>query len=51
MELDKQRALNERLENDLFQMDRHKVNGEDAASPGDFLAELNLGRKANVSRR
>ncbi|OBZ67168.1 Protein CASP [Grifola frondosa] len=54
-ELDKQRALNERLENDLLQMEQRKSNGDlnGAVSPAelaaqtDALAGLDLGKKAS----
>lgn len=54
-ELEKQRALNDRLETDLLQMDQRKANGVvfDAAAsneqPLDALAGIELGRKT-VSR-
>jgi hypothetical protein len=45
--------LNERLENDLLQLDRHNVeqpNGGDTDPlSNDFLADLDLGRKTGVS--
>ncbi|KAI0697242.1 CASP C terminal-domain-containing protein [Cytidiella melzeri] len=50
-ELEKQRALNENLENDLLQLDSHKpkaANG-DAKSDSDFLAGLDLGKKSTPS--
>ncbi|EJF65373.1 hypothetical protein DICSQDRAFT_50703 [Dichomitus squalens LYAD-421 SS1] len=55
-ELDKQRALNEKLETDLLQMDQRKGDTGDRASsangtstPVDVLASLELGKKAGVS--
>ncbi|KAH9949595.1 CASP C terminal-domain-containing protein [Amylocystis lapponica] len=63
-ELEKQRALNERLENDLLHMDQRKPNGEangkvpvDSSATGssvgsmsiDGLAGLDLGKKSNES--
>jgi homeobox protein cut-like len=52
-ELEKQKLLNERLENDLLQLDRHNVeqpNGGDTDPlSNDFLADLDLGRKTGVS--
>ena len=54
-ELEKQRALNDKLETDLLQMNQRKPNGVvfDAGSdqPPDALAGLDLGKKANVSVR
>lgn len=54
-ELDKQRALNEKLEIDLLQMDQRKgdtgatspANG--TSTPVDVLAGLDLGKKPGVS--
>lgn len=53
-DLQKQRALNERLENDLLHMDSHKANGDvsgtgtpDLGVPGDALAGLELGKKSS----
>ncbi|TBU47626.1 CASP C terminal-domain-containing protein [Dichomitus squalens] len=55
-ELDKQRALNEKLETDLLQMDQRKGDTGDRASsangtstPVDVLASLELGKKAGES--
>jgi homeobox protein cut-like len=56
-ELEKQKALNEKLENDLLAMNKHSgsaLNGDvtssDAsASQTDVLAGLDLGKKSNVS--
>ena len=59
-ELEQQKALNERLENDLLQVNRHipKTNGDGASGsstpsgqnqPQDGLAGLNLGQKVNMS--
>jgi homeobox protein cut-like len=56
-ELEKQRILNEKLENDLLSMDKHRkpnMNGDvtpsDAtSSQTDVLAGLDLGRKTAVS--
>jgi len=52
-DLQKQRALNEKLENDLLQMDSHKPNGDasgagtpDFGAPSDALAGLDLGKKS-----
>lgn len=55
-ELQRQRALNEKLENDLLQMDRHKPNGDasgsmtpaEAGTPADALASLDLGKRTTV---
>lgn len=50
-ELEKQRALNENLENDLLQMESHKpkaVNGDATPGDDDVLASLDLGRKSTV---
>ena len=52
-ELEKQRALNEKLENDLLQLNKHEQNGDqnggskspDGASDDDILAGLDLGKK------
>lgn len=54
-ELDKQRALNEKLETDLLQMEQRKgdtgatspANG--TSTPVDVLAGLDLGKKPGVS--
>lgn len=54
-ELEKQRALNDKLETDLLQMEHRKPNGVifDAAAGNDAqpdaLAGLELGKKANVN--
>jgi hypothetical protein len=56
-ELEKQKILNEKLENDLLSMDKHRkpnMNGDvtpsDAtSSQTDVLAGLDLGRKTAVS--
>ena len=58
-ELEKQKALNEKLENDLLEMDQRKGSGDisgvasssDIASMGsiDMLAGLDLGKKTSVS--
>ncbi|PCH43609.1 hypothetical protein WOLCODRAFT_18462 [Wolfiporia cocos MD-104 SS10] len=60
-ELEKQRALNDKLENDLLQMDQRKPNGElsggassaDLTSLGsiDALAGLDLGKKTTELRK
>ncbi len=50
-ELEKQRALNESLENDLLQMESHKPkapNGDATPGDDDVLASLDLGRKSTV---
>lgn len=59
-ELEKQRVLNEKLENDLLEMNKHKPNGvagvngnvEGVLSPSDsqvdMLAGLELGRKKST---
>ncbi|TFY71941.1 hypothetical protein EVG20_g1056 [Dentipellis fragilis] len=55
-ELEKQRTLNERLENDLLQLEQHEPNGNanasgvdtpssEAGADGDALAGIDLGRK------
>lgn len=47
-ELEKQKILNEKLENDLLSMNSHKSNGDLTASNNDstdVLAGLDLGRK------
>ena len=47
-ELEKQRALNEKLENDLLQMETHNpklVATEPSEEDGDALAGLELGKK------
>ncbi|CCM01147.1 uncharacterized protein FIBRA_03195 [Fibroporia radiculosa] len=58
-ELDKQRALNEKLENDLLQLDQRKTNGDFshtsdsldllASGSADALAGLELGKRTNDS--
>ena len=54
-ELEKQRALNEKLENDLLQIQTHnptpkaRANGQDTPSDDDVLAGLDLGKKVTVS--
>jgi homeobox protein cut-like len=51
-ELEKQKILNEKLENDLLSMDNHKPNGDAPTSElgePDILAGLDLGRKTSVS--
>ncbi len=51
-ELEKQRALNERLENDLLHMETHNtktVNGDTTPADTDALAGLELGKKVTVS--
>jgi homeobox protein cut-like len=57
-ELAKQKALNERLENDLLQMDQHKSHSQLEApkqdeydplsSSTDLLADLDLGKRPTV---
>ncbi|KAL0956421.1 hypothetical protein HGRIS_002569 [Hohenbuehelia grisea] len=52
-ELEKQKILNEKLENDLLSMNKHQTNGDatpssDAGS-ADVLSRLDLGRKASDS--
>lgn len=57
-ELEKQNALNDKLENDLLQMDQRKSNGDSngaagtsdsaTANSGDVLAGLDLGKKSDV---
>jgi homeobox protein cut-like len=53
-ELEKQKTLNERLENDLLQLDKHKAepsNGDiydPLSSSHDLLADLDLGKKPQV---
>ncbi|KAK7692571.1 hypothetical protein QCA50_004201 [Cerrena zonata] len=56
-ELEKQRDLNERLENDLLQMDRHKPNGRLSgrdtpvdSSSADVLAGLDIGKRESLPR-
>ncbi|KAF7979865.1 hypothetical protein HWV62_40631 [Athelia sp. TMB] len=54
-ELDKQKVLNEKLENDLLEMNNHKPNGVNAEavsrsdSTSDMLAGLELGKKSTDS--
>ena len=55
-ELDRQKILNEKLENDLLHMDKHKMNGklDGIATPSetsslDGLAGIELGKKTTVS--
>ncbi|PSR81187.1 hypothetical protein PHLCEN_2v6522 [Hermanssonia centrifuga] len=51
-ELEKQRALNERLENDLLHMETHNtktVNGDTTPADTDALAGLELGKKVTAS--
>ncbi|KAI0768369.1 CASP C terminal-domain-containing protein [Irpex lacteus] len=51
-ELEKQRALNESLENDLLQMESHKPkasNGDATPGDDDVLASLDLGRKSTTT--
>ncbi len=46
-ELEKQRDLNEKLENDLLSMNKHGVNGDSIPSESsDVLAGLDLGKKS-----
>lgn len=52
VELEKQKALNDKLEADLLTMDKHHVNGH-APSPSessDMLANLDIGRKVSELR-
>ena len=55
IELEKQRALNEKLENDLLQIQAHNpapkatANGYDTPAEDDVLAGLDLGKKPAVS--
>lgn len=54
VELEKQRALNEKLENDLLQIQTHNpgskaVNGDSTPAADDVLAGLDLGKKPGVS--
>ncbi|KAK0225921.1 CASP C terminal-domain-containing protein [Armillaria fumosa] len=51
-DLEKQKALNEKLENDLLSMNKHRTNG-DITPPesSDVLTGLDLGRKADSSTR
>ncbi|KAK0212836.1 CASP C terminal-domain-containing protein [Desarmillaria ectypa] len=51
-DLEKQKALNEKLENDLLSMNKHRSNG-DITPPesSDVLTGLDLGRKADASAR
>lgn len=55
IELEKQRVLNEKLENDLIQIQSHNPapkatqNGHDTPASDDVLAGLNLGKKPTVS--
>ncbi|KAF8919832.1 CASP C terminal-domain-containing protein [Mucidula mucida] len=47
-ELEKQRDLNEKLENDLLSMNKHGVNGDSIPSESsDVLAGLDLGKKSD----
>ncbi|KAF9051170.1 hypothetical protein BDZ89DRAFT_1154075 [Hymenopellis radicata] len=47
-ELEKQRDLNEKLENDLVSMNKHGVNGDSTPSESsDVLAGLDLGKKSD----
>ncbi|KII92832.1 hypothetical protein PLICRDRAFT_172872 [Plicaturopsis crispa FD-325 SS-3] len=54
-ELERQKALTEKLENDLLSMNNHKPNGDSVTAStsgtgtpqGDVLASLDLGRKAS----
>ncbi|RDB24925.1 Protein CASP [Hypsizygus marmoreus] len=50
-ELEKQRALNEKLENDLVSMNKHRPNGDATPSDSglDVLAGLELGKKPSES--
>lgn len=56
-ELQKQLILNEKLENDLLQMDRHKPNGDisgamtpaEVGTPAEVLAGLELGKRTTDS--
>ncbi|KAJ7594300.1 CASP C terminal-domain-containing protein [Mycena floridula] len=51
-ELEKQNALNEKLETDLLSMNEHKPNGDMGVSESsDVLAGLDLGRKTDTSSR
>lgn len=50
-ELEKQRALNDKLENDLLQLETHNpkgTNGDAAPADSDVLAGLDLGKKPAV---
>ena len=49
-EMDKQRALTERLENDLLSLNKHGLNGDANSSEQslDVLASLDLGNGSNV---
>lgn len=54
-ELEKQHVLNEKLENDLLQIQAHNptpkvMNGTDTPAEDDVLAGLDLGKKLTVSR-
>lgn len=54
-ELEKQHVLNEKLENDLLQIQAHSptpkiTNGTDIPAEDDVLAGLDLGKKLTVSR-
>ncbi|KAK0485802.1 CASP C terminal-domain-containing protein [Armillaria novae-zelandiae] len=51
-DLEKQKVLNEKLENDLLSMNKHRTNG-DITPPesSDVLTGLDLGRKADSSTR
>ena len=54
IELEKQRALNEKLENDLLQVQTHNstsstLNGTSTPAEDDVLAGLDLGKKPGVS--
>jgi homeobox protein cut-like len=50
-ELEQQKVLNEKLENDLFSVDKHKLNGNVTPSESgglDALASLELGKRSTV---
>ena len=52
-ELDKQRVLNNKLENDLLQLETHNpkgINGDATPIESDVLAGLDLKKKNGVSR-
>lgn len=58
-ELEKQKMLNEKLENDLLHMDKHNMNGRgdgamtpsESNNPLDALAGIELGKKLSVSAK
>jgi homeobox protein cut-like len=47
-ELEQQKILNEKLENDLLSVNKHKANGDVIPSESGSLDSLDLGKKSTV---